>query len=229
MRFELRRRRRVYEKCSFFLYAFLSLSVGSLSFLGDIFSLGNGGLRVPRDRTRRTRAVVLDENGTIEHNSLGTTRARGSLRFFYARFLRRDEIFTTKKRGYERARKPERREEWWLYPKREREMIRFVQMRSLFVRPIAASRAKILTSFSSPWCSDIEQFNKKSPGSPSPPRRRPSTKSVSKPPHLREKNQPGTPSSKSAAPNNSSPRADTTSATPYRAWNQGPRWLLRES
>ena len=76
---------------------------------------------MPRDRTRRTRAVVLDENGTIEHNSLGTTRARGSLRFFYARFLRRDEIFTTKKRGYERARKPERREEWWLYPKRERE------------------------------------------------------------------------------------------------------------
>ena len=86
---------------------------------------------MPRDRTRRTRAVVLDENGTIEPNSLGTTRARGSLRFFYARFLRRDEIFTTKKRGYERARKPERREEWWLYPKREREreMIRFVQIR----------------------------------------------------------------------------------------------------
>ena len=100
---------------------------------------------------------------------------------------------------------------------------------SFRTNPIAASRAKILTSFSSPWCSDIEQFNKKSPGSPSPPRRRPSTKSVSKPPHLREKNQPGTPSSKSAAPNNSSPRADTTSATPYRAWNQGPRWLLRES
>ena len=46
--------------------------------------------------------------------------------------------------------------------------------------------------------------------------------------HLREKNQPGTPSPKWAAPNNSSPRADT-SATPYRAWNQGPRWLLRES
>ena len=54
---------------------------------------------MPRDRTRRTRAVVLDENGTIEHNSLGTTRARGSLRFFYARFLRRDEIFHHQKEG----------------------------------------------------------------------------------------------------------------------------------
>ena len=122
-----------------------------------------------------------------------------------------------------RARKPERR---GVALSKKREKFRFVC--ALFSFDRCGVSREILTSFFS-LCSDIEQFNKKSPGSPSPPRRRPSTKSVSKPPHLREKNQPGTPSSKSAAPNNSSPRADITSATPYRAWNQGPRWLLRES
>ena len=35
---------------------------------------------------------------------------------------------------------------------------------SFRTNPIAASRAKILASFSSPWCSDIEQFNKSLPG-----------------------------------------------------------------
>ena len=56
MRFELRRRRRVYEKCSFFLYAFLSLSPSALSLFWVTFSLSEMAVCECRGIERGERA-----------------------------------------------------------------------------------------------------------------------------------------------------------------------------
>ena len=208
MRFELRRRRRVYEKCSFFFTLF-SLSPSALSlFWVTTFSLSGKWRSMSAAGSNEANARGGFWMRTVPSNIiLWERRARAVASVLLrAVFASRRNFHHQKERG---TNEPENlkkeRGVVALSKKRERE-----NKFSFRTNPIAASRAKILTSFSSPWCSDIEQFNKKSPGSPSPPRRRPSTKSVSQTPHLREKNQPGTPSSKSAAPNNSSPRADTT-------------------
>ena len=121
MRFELRRRRRVYEKCSFFLYAFLSLSVGSLSLFWVTFSLSEMAVCECRGIERGERARWFWMRTVPSNIILWERRARAGRFGSFTRGFCVATKFSPKKRGYERARKPERREEWWLYPKRERE------------------------------------------------------------------------------------------------------------